>query len=138
MIIRQRYLRERGYKGSSIWADSAYSSFYYKSFPEKRAVVGIGNIARHNIFVFRLTPVQYREFQRGRLSLIPPDCCNATGKPSLDNYQILHQGEFTSHRELHARLDELEPTIEPLYVRPRNQRNGRRSSRAVRPERTRY
>lgn len=100
MRIWLRQVAPIGFKGSGLFDDSKEYSFYYKKDPKKRKVIVLGNTAIQTVSVFTFTPKEYKAFERGKLGITPPGCCNAVGKPSKECYSMIHQGDIKSLKHL--------------------------------------
>lgn len=111
MIVKTKLMKELGYRGSGAFKDASSHSIYYKPMPKDRCIVGLSNLSPPCIFVFRLTPDQYSQFEHGKLSLIPPGCCNPSGGNSLENPIILHTGDFVSTHQVKTLLALTEDTV---------------------------
>jgi hypothetical protein len=111
MIVKTKLMKALGFKGSGMFVDSPSYSHYYKAIPEARCVLGLGNSCPSCIYVFRLTPEQYRAFERGKLGLVPPGCCNATGGTSVEDPAVLYEGPFETARKVTELLNVFEATL---------------------------
>ena len=97
-------MAEFGYKGSSIFR-TAYYNRYYKCLPSKNTVLSICFIDDPNTFcLFRLSEKEYRDFENGRLSLVPPGCCNASGGESIENNTIVYKKNIKNLDQLKKAL----------------------------------
>jgi hypothetical protein len=83
MKIYQRHVLPFGFKGSSIWA-SAFHWFYYRKDTENNTITVITNHTPQYVAQYQLTPQQMRAFNKGRLGITPPGCCNASGGKSIE------------------------------------------------------
>ena len=50
--------------------------------------------------VFRLTPAQFKQFNSGKVSLLPTGCCNATGGKSIEGPDIMFNGRFKNAKHV--------------------------------------
>lgn len=94
-----------------MFSDSKLSSRYYKKLPDVFCVLIVSNDVGdlvQRIQVFRLTKRQYYEFELGKLSLVPYDCCNASGGGSIENPDIMFRGRFTSKRHIQDMIEACE------------------------------
>lgn len=72
---------------------------------------GLGVIFVHanaypvTIGAFLLTPKQAREFAKGNLSLVPPGCCNPTGRASIEGAITVWSGDVPTDEYLQSILD---------------------------------
>lgn len=107
MLVYTRHVAPLGFKASGMFDDSKCVSHYYKKLPLVCAVMivsnNIGDVEQF-IQVFRLSAEQYRKFEKGKLSLVPTGCCNATGRPSVDGPDIMFNGRFKSKKHIHEMI----------------------------------
>lgn len=82
-----------GFKGSGLFDDSKWFHFYYAKKPALKKIYVIDSIEQ-TISHFDLSAKEWKEFERGKLSLIPIGCCCATGGKYKDNPSIDFQGDF--------------------------------------------
>ena len=106
MILLKRFMGPR-FKGSSRWADAATSNHYYKEYIGGE-VICVSNLCPWSIALFRMNPRQHAAFRQGRLSLVPPGCCNPSGGSSIERCQILREQEPKNHAEVLAFVAEME------------------------------
>lgn len=111
MIVKTKLMKALGFKGSGMFVDSPSYSHYYKAIPEARCVLGLSNSCPSGIYVFRLTPEQYRAFERGKLGLVPPGCCNASGGKSVEDPAVLYEGPFNTSRQVTDLVTKFEATL---------------------------
>lgn len=119
MILRTRYMRPLGYKGSGMFDDSPSYSHYYKKLPECCSVVVVSNTCPTYIGVFRLTKRQYAAFEKGKLSLVPNGCCSPTAKAQVDGCDVLFSGEFKDHAQFKKLAAAFEATLREEKVSSR-------------------
>lgn len=112
MILRTRYMRPLGYKGSGMFDDSPSYSHYYKKLPECCSVVVVSNTCPTYIGVFRLTKRQYSAFEKGTLSLVPNGCCSPSTKKQMEGCDVLFSGEFKNHKHAAELLAAFERTLQ--------------------------
>ena len=104
MIILRKHIQALGFKGSHPF-ESSFQSIWYRSFPKERAIVGISNYSCiEGVFRFDLSAENMKAFEQGKLSVVPPGCCNASGGRSLTRYTWVHKGVLKNQRELHEAL----------------------------------
>jgi len=108
MILYQRFMGPAGFKGSSRWADAKSSMFYYKQYPKVRAILCVANTCRWEISLFRLSTEKWRAFNNGNLTIVPPGCCNVSGRRSIDKCEILSAIEPESHAAVLKRVRRFE------------------------------
>jgi hypothetical protein len=89
-----------GFKGADMYSDSNWHNHWYRTFRAKGIVIGVSCLIPHGLFIFKLTPRQMTSFVRGKLSLVPPGCCHASGGKHTENYEWVHQGEFKDSKAL--------------------------------------
>lgn len=100
-LMYTRQVRPLGFKGSGVFVDSAWHLNYYRTFPKQRVVLGIcGGMVPDGVWRFDLTCKQMKAFQKGKLSLVPPGCCSASHRPSLEDPKWVHEGEIKNLRHL--------------------------------------
>lgn len=100
MNIYLRHVERLGFKGSGMFCDAKWHSYYYHVDYPRRTIVVVGNLTPQTVSVFWLTPGQFRAFRAGKLGLTPPGCCNATGGKSLDDPYVLFKGTIKDWRHL--------------------------------------
>ena len=108
MNFYTRHVKPLGFKGSGIFTDSKWYSTYYLVNPELRLVIILQNLSQA-LSVYRLNACDFKRFREGKLSLIPPGCCNPSGGPSRTNAIVFHEGEIknVAHlRELVGKITE--------------------------------
>jgi hypothetical protein len=105
MQIRRKHAESLGFKGSSIFPYGAASTHYYRIETTDLRVVIIGNLTPQTISQFKLTPRQFTDFREGRLSLVPPNCINPNGRPSLTKPKVLFTGMIESRQHLRKLLE---------------------------------
>lgn len=112
MLVYKRHVEPLGFKGSSMFSDTKCCSFYYRKLPEACAVLVVSNEASKNrIQVFRLEPSQYKEFEKGKLSLIPDGCCNPSGGKSIEHSDILFDGIFKNAKHIRETIAAFEKAL---------------------------
>lgn len=102
-LIYTRQIRPLGFKGSGMFVDSKWHLNYYRTFPKERVVLGIcGGLLGDDEGVWRyeLSTKQMKAFQSGKLSLVPPGCCSASGRPYLESYKWVYEGTIKNLRHL--------------------------------------
>ena len=92
MNLHVKDMNTVGFKSNNILL-SAWSRFYHKPVPEKQLVYVVDAL-NERLMHFKLSKKQYKEFEEGKLSLVPVGCCNPTGKKSLEDPNIDHDGNF--------------------------------------------
>jgi hypothetical protein len=107
MKIYLRHLKPLGFKGSGMWEDAKWSAHYYKVNNKTHTITVIGNLAPATISQFTLTPSNFKKFRGGKLALVPPDCCNASGGPSIEKFKLIYSGECLSPKKLKELLGTL-------------------------------
>lgn len=100
MNVRRKQVEPLGFKGSGMYAAAATHNHYYKSDPINFTVTVIGNMVPQTICRFQLNPKQYRMFKDGKLSLVPPGCCNPSGGPTIERCEVLFEGTFKSMAQI--------------------------------------
>jgi hypothetical protein len=80
-------------RGSSVFYTSGYSP--------------------NTVGVFHLKPAEMKKFKKGRVSLLPPGFCNATGGEVLTDCRILHRGTVRSKKHLMSIIDVEEKSSDP-------------------------
>jgi len=100
MNIRREHVEPLKFKGSGIFPYGAASTHYYHIDAAKRRVVIIGNLTPQTVSHFDMTPEQFRDFKAGKLSLVPPNCCNPSGGRSLNQPKVLFSGTIESQKHL--------------------------------------
>jgi hypothetical protein len=98
------YLRQvapLGFKGTGMFIDSKWHHNYYRVFEKEYVVIGIcGGLVPDGVWRFDLTRAQMRAFKKGKLSVIPPDCCSASHRPKVDDYKWVFEGTIKNLRHL--------------------------------------
>ncbi len=111
MHIQLKHVAPLGYVGSSIFSGAQNQWVYYKTIARTRCVILLSNYCPKNISFFRLSPGQFTKFKRGKLSLVPPYCCNPAGGPKLDKPNVFYEGEFSAVKQVRALLEYLEKVL---------------------------
>jgi len=105
MQIRRKHAEALGFKGSSIFPYGAASTHYYRIETADLRVVIIGNLRPQTVSEFKLTPRQFTDFREGRLSLVPPNCANPSGRRILTRPKVLFSGMIESKEHLRKLLE---------------------------------
>lgn len=108
MIIYTRHVKPYGFKANTIWSDAKSAMSYYIVEPKHNRVTGIMNFSGGNtLFRFNLTPTQFKQYQAGKLILVPPGCCCPTaGKtPTMYNCKILSDFDVPNFKALRTLLE---------------------------------
>lgn len=88
MYLSTKDVKKIGFKGSGMFVDSKYNHFYYATVPNKKQVYIIDNYDQ-SVSHFSLSEMELKNFNKGKLSLIPIGCCSVGGGkckyyPTLD------------------------------------------------------
>jgi len=103
-----------GFKGTGLFDDSTYHSFYRKLLPENRAVVVIGTVIPKCVNVFILSEKQWAAYRRGSLGLVPTGCCSASGRAHVEPTVEVEHDEL-DFKKVKAIMAVLEPCIRELW-----------------------
>lgn len=89
-MILWRHVRDLGFKSANLFVPALNSwGLFYKASGNNLLFVWQGQGGK-----FRLSARNAKAFAKGKLSVTPPDCCNASGgetrgfNPSCDSYPI--------------------------------------------------
>jgi len=95
MNIYTKDVAQIGFKGGGMFDDSKWHQFYYKVNPKSRKVYVLGSVLGDQyICHFNLSPSSLKMFQKGTLSIVPPNCCCATGNKYVNKYVMDFEGNF--------------------------------------------
>lgn len=89
-----------GFKGSGMFVNQVCYSVYYRKVPSKCRVDVVTAYGTQTVSQFNLTKAQYRRFEDGKLSLVPPGCCSASGRPYLEDPKMLFEGTIKTIKHL--------------------------------------
>ena len=95
MNLYTRHVKPFGFSPTGMFSDAKWDSLYRRKNPEQRAVTFIQGTGDHyTIGVFRMTAAQYKAFDAGKVTLLPPkSCCPARGGTEVvDNPEIRYNG----------------------------------------------
>lgn len=107
MTLLLRYMGPAGFRGTNWQSGRAASSHYYKKYIGGE-IICVSNLCPWHISMFQLNPKQFRAFCQGKLSLVPPGCCNVGGGCAIERCKILRSQEPVDHAEVIAFIREME------------------------------
>lgn len=112
MTILTKHVTPYGFKGSGMYDHSPSYMTYYKADAKANTITVLSSYTPDTLSLFKLTTKQFKQFKNGKLGIIPPGCCNASGRPALERHTILHEGDFKNAWHLKRVLKDL--NIKPL------------------------
>jgi hypothetical protein len=113
MNIKTKQIAPLGFNGSGMYDYATSYNHYYKKDPVNYRIIGVTSLCGNTVFSFQLTKEQYAAFEKGNLSLVPPGCCCASGRPYIDNDEcnIHYDGNIKNVKH----LEEILATIDVFY-----------------------
>ncbi len=109
MQIKTKHVISLGFEGTSIWS-SSFHWLYKKTYPDHKAILVINNHEPQQIELFRLNALQYKKYQKNKLSLVPSGHCSVSGCEHVNGH-VLWYGQFKSQKHLRELLDAAEKLI---------------------------
>jgi hypothetical protein len=116
MHIKTKQIEPLGFKGSGMYDHAASYNHYYRKDKKNSCIIGVTQLYPPTVFSFPLTKKQFTEFEAGKLSLVPPGCCNASGGKHIDHDKctVHHEGEIKNMRHLKEILEQVEAFYQAL------------------------
>jgi len=113
MRIYLRHVEPYGFVGGDFWA-SRFHWLYHRKCPVTKTVTVISNYCPEYVAQYQLTNEQYKAFDKGKLGITPPGCCNAHGRESIEEApETIIRKEIKTMKELDVLLQFLGCTKKP-------------------------
>ena len=90
MKLNLKNLEPAGFKSTALFARRLAGGLFYRKKSDRVEFVSTNH--PEGLGVFQLTEAQMRKFETGKLSLVPPGCCNPSGGAQLENGRIVYAG----------------------------------------------
>lgn len=120
MNLKRKHVEPLGFKGEGPFPDANFCSLYYRVDAKSLTVTILSNLTPQTLSRFVLSKRQFTAFKKGKLSLVPPNCCNASGGPTLEDPKVFFEGEFKNLKhvkELLASIPEVVPLTKNRRIR---------------------
>ncbi len=94
MKLNLKNLEPAGFKSTALFPTKLDGGLFYRKKADR--VEFASSRRGQSLGVFLLTKSQMKSFEAGKLSLVPPGCCNPSGRKSLENGRVAYAGKVRS------------------------------------------
>lgn len=98
MKLNLKNLGPVGFKSTSRFPTKLGGGLFYRKKPDR--VEFASSYVHQGLGVFPMTAAQMKQFEAGKLSLVPPGFLNPSGSKSLQNGRVVYTGEIRSIEHL--------------------------------------
>lgn len=98
MKLNLKNLASAGFKSTALFATKLGGGLFYRKKADR--VEYASSYVPQSLGVFPMTRAQLQKLTAGKLSLVPPGFCNASGGKTLENGRVVYAGEIKSVKHL--------------------------------------